>query len=194
MTTAAVKLIKNVIILEVENLLQDWPAYVINFMAENTGPQKLILHLKNASKYLRIDSDDEDETVVSEHRRCINYKQRCKNYGDRCQCMGLMLAGADETLRYDSPGETSDEEEMPSSDEDVPKVLPTTAHAVPVSLHGTPKEPAPLKRKAFDENWPPRRPHAVPQDFSRLLDCEFLEDISNGPAGENVEGDGAGKA
>ncbi|KAI6021979.1 hypothetical protein EDC04DRAFT_2901084 [Pisolithus marmoratus] len=71
MTTAAVKLIENVIILEVENLLQDWPMYVINFTAENTGPQKLILHLKNASKYVRIDSDDEDETVVSEHRISI---------------------------------------------------------------------------------------------------------------------------
>ncbi|KAI6028164.1 hypothetical protein EDC04DRAFT_2605814 [Pisolithus marmoratus] len=175
-------LIENIIILEVENLLQDWPVYVINFMAENTGPQ-------NASKYVRIDSDNEDETVVSEHHRCINYKQQCKNYGDCCP-----------TLQYDSPGKTLDEEEMPSSDEDVPKVLPTTTHAVPISLHGTPKEPALLKCKAFDENWPPHRPRAFrkisPDSSIAMYDSfwTFPAAISNGPAGENVEGDGMGKA
>ncbi|KAI5986012.1 hypothetical protein EDC04DRAFT_2913530 [Pisolithus marmoratus] len=113
MTTAAVKLIENVIILEVENLLQDWPVYVINFTVENTGPQKLILHLKNTSKYVRIDSDDEDETVVSEHHSDARIMVTAVKH--------------DKTLRYDSPGKTLDEEEMPSSDKDVPKVLPTTA-------------------------------------------------------------------
>ncbi|KAI6037988.1 hypothetical protein EDC04DRAFT_2604400 [Pisolithus marmoratus] len=193
MTTAAVKLIENIIILEVENLLQDWPMYVINFMAENTGPQKLILHLKNVSKYVRIDSDDEDETVVSEHHSNARIMVTAVKH--------------DETLQYDSPGETLDEEEMPSSNKDVPKVLPTTVHAVPISLHGTPKEPAPLKHKAFDENWPPRRPRAFhkisPNSSIAMYDSfwmfpaairRVLEDISNGPAGENVEGDGMGKA
>ncbi|KAI6021194.1 hypothetical protein EDC04DRAFT_2901383 [Pisolithus marmoratus] len=205
MTTTTIKLIENIIILEVENLLQDWPAYVINFMAENTGPQKLILHLKNASKYVRIDSDDEDETVVSEHHRYhITYSALTTNSDARIMVTAVKH---DETLQYDSPGETSDKEEMPSSDEDVPKVLPTTMHAVPISLHGTPKEPAPLKRKAFDKNWPPRCPHAFrkisPNSLIAMYNSfwmfpaavrRILEDISNGPAGENVEGNGVGKA
>ncbi|KAI6025527.1 hypothetical protein EDC04DRAFT_2606227 [Pisolithus marmoratus] len=193
MTTTTVKLVKNIIILKVENLLQDWPTYVINFMVENTGPQRLILHLKNASKYVRIDSDDEDEAVVSEHH------SDARIMVTTVQC--------NETAQYDSPGETSDEEEMPSSNEEAHhKVLLTTMHAAPVSLHGTPKEPAPLKCKTFDESWPPHCPCAFHKISPNSLIAMYnsfwtfpaavrhvLEDISNGPAGENVKGNGAAK-
>ncbi|KAI5990587.1 hypothetical protein EDC04DRAFT_2911896 [Pisolithus marmoratus] len=189
MTTATVKLVENVIILEVENLLQDWPMYVINFMAENTGPQKLILHLKNASKYVRIDSDNEDKTVVSEH------------------CALTTNSDARIMVTTVHPGETSDEEEMPSSNEEAHhKVLLTTTHAVPVSHHGTPKEPAPLKCKTFDENWPPHHPRTFckisPDSLIVMYNSfwtfpaairQILEDISNSPAGENVEGDSTAK-
>ncbi|KAI5998486.1 hypothetical protein F5J12DRAFT_895408 [Pisolithus orientalis] len=69
MAPTTVKIIKNIIILEVENLLQGWPAYVINFTPENPGPHKLILHLKNPKKYVKIDSDDEDEAMIVEYHR-----------------------------------------------------------------------------------------------------------------------------
>jgi len=35
-----------------------------------------------------------------------------------------------------------------------------TVSAIPIDLAGLPKDSAPIKRKIFDETWPPRRPHA----------------------------------
>ncbi|KAI6094451.1 hypothetical protein EV401DRAFT_2050035 [Pisolithus croceorrhizus] len=195
MTTPAVKLIENVIILEVDNIMQDWPAYVINFTAKNTGPQKMILHLKNATKSVRIDSDDEDKATLSEYRALT----------EDCDARILVTAvQRDKTLRYGSLQDTSDDdEEVSSSDEEThDEILPMITHAVPVFLHGTPKEPTPLKRKTFDENWPPRRPRAFrkispssstamydsfmtfPAAVRPVLEAISVEAISNSSAGE----------
>ena len=35
---STIKVIENVIVLEVNNILQGWPAYVINFTAQGAGP------------------------------------------------------------------------------------------------------------------------------------------------------------
>ncbi|KAI6109373.1 hypothetical protein EDD16DRAFT_1614316 [Pisolithus croceorrhizus] len=195
MTTPAVKLIENVIILKVDNIMQDWPTYVINFTAENTSPQKMILHLKNATKSVRIDSDDEDEVTVSEYRALT----------EDCDARILVTAvQCDETLRYGSLQDTSDDDkEVSSSDEEThDEILPTITHTVPVFLHGTPKEPTPLKHKTFDENWPPRRPRTFrkispssstamydsfmtfPAAVRPVLEAISMEAISNSSAGE----------
>ncbi|KAI6000690.1 hypothetical protein EDD15DRAFT_2193239 [Pisolithus albus] len=146
MTPPTVKLVENVIVLEVDNIMQDWPAYVINFTAENSGPQ-------DATKCVRIDSDDEEEVTASEYRALTE---------DRDARILVTAVQRDETLRYESLEDTSDDgEETASLDEEShDENVATATHAVPVFLHGTPKEPAPLKCKTFDENWPPRRPRA----------------------------------
>ncbi|KAG1745042.1 uncharacterized protein EDB91DRAFT_1080556 [Suillus paluster] len=52
----------NVVVMEVDNLLAGWPTYTINFTPEHPGPLKLILHLKDASKFRSTkDDDSEDE-------------------------------------------------------------------------------------------------------------------------------------
>ncbi|KAI6112795.1 hypothetical protein F5141DRAFT_1214106 [Pisolithus sp. B1] len=186
MTTPAVKLIENVIILKVDNIMQDWPTYVINFMAENTGPQKMILHLKNTTKSVRIDSDDEDEATVSEYRALTEDRDA------RILVTAVHLQDS-----------SDDDEEVSSSDEEThDEILPTITHAVPVFLHGTPKEPTPLKRKTFDENWPPHHPRAFrkispssstamydsfmtfPAAVRPVLEAISVEAISNSSAGE----------
>ncbi|KAI5985184.1 hypothetical protein EDD15DRAFT_2200789 [Pisolithus albus] len=66
-----VKMLEN---LEVDNILQVWPAYVITFTPEDTRPHKIILHLKNPSKYVTVESDDEDNDTgaqASEYRKLI---------------------------------------------------------------------------------------------------------------------------
>ncbi|KIK17841.1 hypothetical protein PISMIDRAFT_14806 [Pisolithus microcarpus 441] len=179
MTPATVKLVENVIVLEVDNIMQDWPAYVINFTAENTGPQ-------NASKSIRIDSDDEDEATVSEYRALTE---------DHDARILVTAVQRDETLRYESLDGTSDDgEEAAASDEEShDENLPATTHAVPVFLHGTPKEPAPLKRKTFDENWPPRRPRAFrkisPNSSIAMYDSFMTFPAAVRPVLEEIERD-----
>ncbi|KAG1728047.1 uncharacterized protein EDB91DRAFT_1086212 [Suillus paluster] len=54
----------NFIVINVENLLIDWPTYLVKFTPKNPGPVKLILHLKDASK-LTWDQDSDTETPAS---------------------------------------------------------------------------------------------------------------------------------
>ncbi|KAI6137349.1 hypothetical protein F5141DRAFT_1060187 [Pisolithus sp. B1] len=195
MTTPAVKLIENVIILEVDNIMQDWPAYVINFTAENTGPQ-------NVTKSIRIDSDDEDEATVSEYHMSLHTYSALTE--DRDARILVTAVQRDKTLRYGSLQDTSDDDkEVSSSDEEThDEILPTITHVVPVFLHGTPKEPTPLKCKTFDKNWPPRCPCAFhkispssstamydlfmtfPVAVRPVLEAISVEAISNSSAGE----------
>ncbi|KAG1723413.1 uncharacterized protein EDB91DRAFT_1087812 [Suillus paluster] len=51
----------NVIIMEVNNLLAGWPTYTINFTPERPGPLKLILRLKDASKFRSTEDDDSED-------------------------------------------------------------------------------------------------------------------------------------
>ncbi|KAF9226098.1 hypothetical protein BS17DRAFT_867663 [Gyrodon lividus] len=50
----------NILILNVNNILSGWPMYVIDFTVENPGPMKLLLHLKDASKYVQNKEEDQD--------------------------------------------------------------------------------------------------------------------------------------
>ncbi|KAG0695862.1 hypothetical protein DFH29DRAFT_879738 [Suillus ampliporus] len=51
----------NFIVINVENLLIDWPTYLLEFTPKNPGPVKLILCLKDVSK-LTWDQDSNTET------------------------------------------------------------------------------------------------------------------------------------
>ncbi|KAF8834912.1 hypothetical protein BDN67DRAFT_1016027 [Paxillus ammoniavirescens] len=55
-----IQLCNNVLILTVNNMLSGWPTYVIDFTVENLGPMKLLLHLKDPSKYV-LNEDEEDQ-------------------------------------------------------------------------------------------------------------------------------------
>ncbi|KAI6006781.1 hypothetical protein EDD15DRAFT_2357811 [Pisolithus albus] len=157
-----VKLMENVIILEVENILEGWPAYVITFTPEDTRPHKIILHLKNPSKYVAVDSDDSDDDTGA---RRIEYK-KLTTISD-ARIMVTLKRNDDPSVQYESEEQSSDDgDDEASSGEDeksncsVQKSPPTTVHAIPVTLSGIPKDTMPAKRKAFDPNWPPRRPRA----------------------------------
>ncbi|KAI6038170.1 hypothetical protein EDC04DRAFT_2896781 [Pisolithus marmoratus] len=148
-----VKIIENVIVLEVNNLLEGWPAYVINFTPEDTGPHKIILHLRNPSKYVTLDTDDEDEdpgAPPSEYKRLTTISD--------ARIMVPTPRRDGPSQPYESPEESSDDgDDESSSGEQTPSV---TVDAIPVNLNGIPHDIVPKKRKFFDEAWPPRRPRA----------------------------------
>ncbi|KAG1842751.1 hypothetical protein DFJ58DRAFT_731910 [Suillus subalutaceus] len=68
--------------MEVDNLLAGWPTYTLNFTPEHPEPLKLILHLKDASKFRSTEDDnskdegvgggkeDADVTLVAASGRC----------------------------------------------------------------------------------------------------------------------------
>ncbi|KAG1870914.1 hypothetical protein F4604DRAFT_1926485 [Suillus subluteus] len=52
----------NVVVMEVDNLLAGWLTYTLNFTPERPGPLKLILRLKDTSKFRSTeDNDSKDE-------------------------------------------------------------------------------------------------------------------------------------
>jgi len=79
------KVIKNIIVLEVENVLKGWPTYVIKFTPESTRPhvristhiathhlmlalQKIILHLQKPSNCITVGPEDDDSEYGKSHR------------------------------------------------------------------------------------------------------------------------------
>ncbi|KAI6156973.1 hypothetical protein BKA82DRAFT_25884 [Pisolithus tinctorius] len=185
---ATVKVLENVIVLEVENILEGWPAYVINFTPEDTSPHKIILHLKNPSKSVTIDSDDgnsDPEGPPNEYTKLTTNRKACI----------MVPKPRNNPAPYESPEESSDDgDEISSDDEEVP---PTTINAIPVHLCGVPKDTIPMKRKnKFDPNWPPRRPRAFKaiSPNSSIVSYEAFmtfpaavkhkEDTCHGPEGE----------
>jgi len=76
------KVIENVIVLEVENILKGWPTYIIKFTPESMCPhiristhiathhlmlalQKIILHLQKPSNCITVGLEDDDSKFVS---------------------------------------------------------------------------------------------------------------------------------
>ncbi|KAG2737875.1 hypothetical protein P692DRAFT_20760582 [Suillus brevipes Sb2] len=64
---ANVTLHDNILVLEVDNLLNGWPTYEINFTPEKPGPLKLIIRLHDAVKLKELEdsSDSEVEGLFS---------------------------------------------------------------------------------------------------------------------------------
>ncbi|KIK15071.1 hypothetical protein PISMIDRAFT_16792 [Pisolithus microcarpus 441] len=151
-----VKLLENVIIFEVDNILQGWPTYVINFTPQDTSPHKIILHLKNPSKCVTMDSDDEDRdpgAPPSEYRKLTtNIDARVFVPKPRYNGSKPLIENTDENAK---DAESSDDAKETSSDDEK-----TPVNTIPVNLCGIPKDTIPTKRKTFDPNWPPRRPRA----------------------------------
>ncbi|KAI6046197.1 hypothetical protein EDC04DRAFT_2598383 [Pisolithus marmoratus] len=184
-----VQLIENVIVLEVDNILQGWPAYIINFTPQDTNPHKLILHLKNPSKSVTMDSDDEDRDPTappSEYNTAkltTNIKARVFVPKPRYNGSNPLNESADES-------ESSDDEKTPL----------TVVNAILVNLSSVPKDTIPMKCKAFhDANWPPRQPRTfqkISQNssiasyeafmaFPAAVKC--MEDSCGGPDGEKID-------
>ncbi|KAI6114441.1 hypothetical protein F5141DRAFT_1062844 [Pisolithus sp. B1] len=158
-----VKLMENVIILEVENILEGWLAYVITFMPEDTQPHKIILHLKNPSKYITVDSDDSDDDTGARHTEYNSISDHGTEKLTTISDVRIMVTSKQNdgpSLQYESEEQSSDDgNDESSSGEDEnsssQKTPPTTVCAIPVTLSGIPKDMIPAKRKTFDLNWPP---------------------------------------
>ncbi|KAG1764794.1 hypothetical protein EDD22DRAFT_951429 [Suillus occidentalis] len=58
---ANVTLHDNILVLEVNNLLNGWPTYKINFIPEKLGPLKLIIRLHDAVKLMEIEDSSDSE-------------------------------------------------------------------------------------------------------------------------------------
>ncbi|KAL4080973.1 hypothetical protein J3A83DRAFT_4184882 [Scleroderma citrinum] len=148
--------------LEVDNLLQGWPVYVINFTPKDTTPHKIILHLKNPTRYIIVepdnDSDDDEDpgNHLDEYRMLINNSDT--------SIMVSTIPCCNRSLQYESAEDSSDDKT--SSGE---KTLLTNIKAILVSLASIPEEPVSTKCKIFDKDWPSCHPHAycrIPADGS----------------------------
>ncbi|KAG6379343.1 hypothetical protein JVT61DRAFT_11803 [Boletus reticuloceps] len=78
----------NTIVLEVDNLLADWPTYVIKLTPDHPGPLKIILRLKDVTKQA-LPADGFEEM-------CEAAKARAKGTS-----ITLDLASSDEVINHD---------------------------------------------------------------------------------------------
>ncbi|KAG1755258.1 uncharacterized protein EDB91DRAFT_1242457 [Suillus paluster] len=62
--TDSVDFCDNVIIMDIDNLLVGWPAYKIKFMPKKPGPVKLIIHLKDAVKFMHVEESTDSEAEL----------------------------------------------------------------------------------------------------------------------------------
>ncbi|KAI6014630.1 hypothetical protein EDC04DRAFT_2608982 [Pisolithus marmoratus] len=183
-----VQLIENVIVLEVSNILQGWPTYIINFTPQDTSPHKLILHLKNPSKSVTMDLDDEDRdpaAPLSEY----NTVKLTTNIEVRVFVPKPCYNGSNLLNESAKESESSDDE----------KTTPTIVNAILVNLSGIPKDTIPMKHKAFNVNWPLCQPHAfreISQNSSIVSYEAFMafpaavkhmEDTCGGLDGEKID-------
>ncbi|KAI5981389.1 hypothetical protein F5J12DRAFT_788653 [Pisolithus orientalis] len=178
----AITILENIIVLEVDNILQGWPVYVINFTPEDTCPHKIILHLKNPSKYehVTVDSDDDDSKSGACAREYIFLiKAGTLTTNSDAQVMVYMEHPDGPTVQYkheesSNDGDDSNKDEASSGEDTKPlssnnanlppgkdtnlsfgkDTQPTKAvHAIPVALAGLPKDIIPTKCKRF-MTWP----------------------------------------
>ncbi|KAI5997747.1 hypothetical protein EDC04DRAFT_2893441 [Pisolithus marmoratus] len=134
-SSPTVYLCENTILLEVDNILQDWPAYVINFTPENLGPVKLVLHFKKPSRYMEIDPNDDDPEITNKYR--------------------TMTMNKDAKIAVTM---------TPQSKSNMPPAVVTDAIPVELHGFPKQSASVPVKRKRFDSQdaqWPPPRPRAL---------------------------------
>ncbi|KIK32785.1 hypothetical protein CY34DRAFT_18798 [Suillus luteus UH-Slu-Lm8-n1] len=147
---ANVTLHDNILVLEVDNLLNGWPTYEINFTPEKPGPLKLIIRLHDAVKLKELEdsSDSEVEELFSG-----------KSKGRK-------------RLRTNTKGLGHPDTPVQSNVSDlVDSGTCSNNHfnAKPIQLLGLrvlkepalPKIPVSRKRPFHDTDWPPRRPRRL---------------------------------
>ncbi|KAG1797653.1 uncharacterized protein BJ212DRAFT_1488867 [Suillus subaureus] len=54
----------NVMVMDIDNLLAEWPTYKVNFTPQNPGPVKLIIRLKDAVKLIHIEDTTDSEAEL----------------------------------------------------------------------------------------------------------------------------------
>ncbi|KAG1779361.1 hypothetical protein EV702DRAFT_1043810 [Suillus placidus] len=154
---ANVTLRDNILVLEVDNLLNGWPTYKINFTPEKPGPLKLIICLHDAVKLMELEdsSDSEVEGLFSG-----------KPKGRKSSRLQLQTKG------LEHPDALVQSNVRALGDPDVTMVDSGTCsnhhfNAKPIQLLGLRvlKEPAlakvPCKCPFHDTEWPPRRPRRL---------------------------------
>ncbi|KAG2124046.1 hypothetical protein DEU56DRAFT_828422 [Suillus clintonianus] len=123
----------NTIVIEIDNLLIGWPTYTIDFTPERPGPVKLILRLKDASKFRWV----EDENSEDEAEGTVKPKSHL-------------------------PQVTEEDPDITLVCEATPKNTQRVS-AKPVELHGVRRDSPSIRltREKFKEEhgytWPPRR-------------------------------------
>ncbi|KAG1840507.1 hypothetical protein DFJ58DRAFT_732877 [Suillus subalutaceus] len=161
----------NCIAMDIENILIDWPTYMVEFTPKKLGPVKLMIHFKNASKGVWVEDEDSDtETVtVAICKRCapasmltVSIQTNISTVSSSSTCAST-THDADTTLVSDMPSESKyivsrfralrltstylmDDTQLVS--------------ATPVHFIGIPKNPLTLKKRKFrdeDTIWPPHR-------------------------------------
>ncbi|KAG1824733.1 uncharacterized protein BJ212DRAFT_1295833 [Suillus subaureus] len=142
----------NYIFMDVENLLIDWPTYMIKFTPTHPGPVALILHLKDTSRFTSVE-DMESDTETSKLKAH-------KMYDTFFFSSSSMKDDLDVTFVSN---------EMTSKTEDDPNLFTAT----PVRLTRVRKDFTSKKHKLShghffgdaDSVWPPHWPHGY-QDIS----------------------------
>jgi len=151
----------NVVVVEVDNLLVNWPTYVFDLTPDQPGPLKIILRLKNATKRA-VEHDiyymDESDSVKDQKKQETDMDVDTENL--RSQKASIML-NLLPCVNRDCIYVSDSEEDSEDSD------MTLTVDAIPVVLNGVVKDPSiPPKPKFLDIPWPPHRPRKAPQLIS----------------------------
>ncbi|KIK84608.1 hypothetical protein PAXRUDRAFT_152873 [Paxillus rubicundulus Ve08.2h10] len=150
----------NTVVLEVDNLLVGWPAYVINYTPSHPGPIKSILRLKDVSPYVWVEEEDSDSDESSTQQPAVVVPNNTRT-----------TTNVVKSLTVDALPEMTG-----MSTSNIPICVPVDA--TPVELHGLLKELTRknLKRDHFINNnipWPPPRPRAFREVDKKAATTHF---------------------
>ncbi|KIJ04687.1 hypothetical protein PAXINDRAFT_104060 [Paxillus involutus ATCC 200175] len=146
----------NTVVLEVDNLLVGWPAYVINYTPSHPGPIKFILRLKDASPYVWVEEEDSDSDESGTQQPAVVVPDNARTTTNVVKSLTVDV--------------------LPETTSNVPICVPVDA--TPVELHGLLKELTRknLKRDRFVDNdipWPPPRPRAFHEVDKKAATTRF---------------------
>ncbi|KAF9218515.1 hypothetical protein BS17DRAFT_770656 [Gyrodon lividus] len=147
----------NVLILNVNNILSGWPMYVIDFTVENPEPMKLLLCLKDTSKYVQNKEKEDQDSIKTPGFLLFS-----------CNLTHLHPLDASIQKKRDNVMVSVDISLAIEQDEAY-RTIPKEVDTIPVNLDGICKGPKIAKHKIFNDNsedipWPPIWPcafHAI---------------------------------
>ncbi|KAG1780068.1 hypothetical protein EV702DRAFT_1194834 [Suillus placidus] len=145
---ANVTLHDNVLVLEVENLLDGWPTYEINFTPDKPGPLKLIIRLLDTVKLVKLEDCPDSEAEGLLPGKPKGRKSTCP----QSETQGQRDLGDPDITMVDLATDSSGR-----------------VNAKPIQLLGlrvlkeppVHKVPASSRRPFHDTDWPPRRPRKL---------------------------------
>ncbi|KAG2125146.1 hypothetical protein DEU56DRAFT_916649 [Suillus clintonianus] len=163
----------NILVMEVENLLNGWPTYEINFTPQNPGPLKLLIRLKDAVKLVELeDSSDSEAEELLPGSKLKGRKTTSQSHTKDSES-NVKDSSHPDVMQSDAGDSCYRAKTMISTD--------NCFHAKPVQLIGVLKDPVSRKRKFQESEWPPRRRRTY-RHISPSQDINALQAFRTFPA------------